>query len=132
LMLRGEAYDGYKWSTHSGDGCKGRRPIHRKRLAHVRFKWDGVLPDYQGSPYTLTYFIAKVKDTVLETMGNAKVRLTLNVPINGLAEQVGCFPGQNRPALTHPSSSYDRRCLIQLSCDNRCTRYNVPLGVEVM
>ncbi|KAG8262097.1 hypothetical protein J6590_059844, partial [Homalodisca vitripennis] len=31
-------------------------------------------------------------------------------------------------SVTHPSSSHDRHCLIRLSCDNICTRYNTPLA----
>ncbi|KAG8336558.1 hypothetical protein J6590_042075 [Homalodisca vitripennis] len=62
--------------------------------------------------------------------------LTLNLGTNGLkvtsgpppmAGQVGCLQGQDRSAVTHPSSSHARRCLIWLSCDNRCTRYTAPL-----
>ncbi|KAG8292081.1 hypothetical protein J6590_047981 [Homalodisca vitripennis] len=31
-------------------------------------------------------------------------------------------------AVTHPSSSHARLCLIWLSCDNRCARYTTPLA----
>ncbi|KAG8261759.1 hypothetical protein J6590_066290 [Homalodisca vitripennis] len=43
-----------------------------------------------------------------------------------MAGQAGCLQGQNRSAVTHTSSSYARRYLIWLSCDNRCTRYTTP------
>ncbi|KAG8267931.1 hypothetical protein J6590_039315 [Homalodisca vitripennis] len=39
------------------------------------------------------------------------------------AGQAGCFQGQDRSAVTHPSSSHARRCLIRLSRDNRSTHY---------
>ncbi|KAG8312466.1 hypothetical protein J6590_023074 [Homalodisca vitripennis] len=42
--------------------------------------------------------------------------------------QTGCLQGQIRSATTHSSSSHARRCLIWLSCDNRCTRYTTPLA----
>ncbi|KAG8316510.1 hypothetical protein J6590_049636 [Homalodisca vitripennis] len=45
-----------------------------------------------------------------------------------MAGQVGCFQGQDRSAVTHPSSSHARRCSVRLSCDNRCTRYTTPLA----
>ncbi|KAG8323852.1 hypothetical protein J6590_106000, partial [Homalodisca vitripennis] len=35
-----------------------------------------------------------------------------------MAEQMGCLQGQDRLAVTHPSSCHARRCLIRLSCDN--------------
>ncbi|KAG8296094.1 hypothetical protein J6590_065081 [Homalodisca vitripennis] len=43
-----------------------------------------------------------------------------------MAGQAGCLQGQDRSAATHPSSSHARRCLIRLSCDNRCTLYTTP------
>ncbi|KAG8262689.1 hypothetical protein J6590_049237 [Homalodisca vitripennis] len=39
----------------------------------------------------------------------------------------GCLQGQDRSAVTYPSSSHGRRCLIWLSSDNHCTRYTAPL-----
>ncbi|KAG8272202.1 hypothetical protein J6590_046080 [Homalodisca vitripennis] len=36
-----------------------------------------------------------------------------------MAGQAGCLQGQDRSAVTHPSSSHARRCLMRLSCDNR-------------
>ncbi|KAG8262272.1 hypothetical protein J6590_055478 [Homalodisca vitripennis] len=69
-----------------------------------------------------------------------KPSLILNLGTNGLkvtseppqmAGKAGCLQGQDRLAVTHPSSSHARRCLIWLSCDNRCTRYTV-LTVEVL
>ncbi|KAG8296701.1 hypothetical protein J6590_051682 [Homalodisca vitripennis] len=65
-----------------------------------------------------------------------KPSLTLNLGTNGLkvssepppmAGHVGYLQGQDRSAVTHPSSKHARRCLIRLSCDNRCTRYTTPL-----
>ncbi|KAG8300057.1 hypothetical protein J6590_085743 [Homalodisca vitripennis] len=59
-----------------------------------------------------------------------KPSLTLNLGTNGLkvtsepppmAGQAGRLQGQDRSAVTCPSSSYARRCLIWLSCDNRRT-----------
>ncbi|KAG8262468.1 hypothetical protein J6590_052113 [Homalodisca vitripennis] len=51
-------------------------------------------------------------------------------PTTGQAE---CFQGQDRSAVTHPSSSHARRCLIWLYCNNRRTLYTAPLAVkEVM
>ncbi|KAG8240985.1 hypothetical protein J6590_097235, partial [Homalodisca vitripennis] len=41
-----------------------------------------------------------------------------------MAGQAGCLQGQDRSAVTHPSSSHARRCL---TCDNRCTRYTASL-----
>ncbi|KAG8276225.1 hypothetical protein J6590_069912 [Homalodisca vitripennis] len=35
-----------------------------------------------------------------------------------MAGQAGCLQGQYRSAVTHPSSSHARRCLIRLSCNN--------------
>ncbi|KAG8255240.1 hypothetical protein J6590_095494 [Homalodisca vitripennis] len=69
-----------------------------------------------------------------------KLSITLNLRTNGLkvtseppptARQAGCLQGQDRSAVTHPSSSHALRCLIQLSCDNRCTRYTAPLAMCV-
>ncbi|KAG8260605.1 hypothetical protein J6590_093282 [Homalodisca vitripennis] len=66
-----------------------------------------------------------------------KPSLTLNLGTNGLkvtsepppmAGQAGCLQGQDRSAVTYPSSSHARRCLIWLSCDNRRTRYTAPLA----
>ncbi|KAG8263702.1 hypothetical protein J6590_027635 [Homalodisca vitripennis] len=66
-----------------------------------------------------------------------KPSLLLNLGINGLkmtsepppmAGQAGYLQGKDRSAVTHPSSSHARRCLIWLSCDNSCTRYTAPLG----
>ncbi|KAG8284697.1 hypothetical protein J6590_097376, partial [Homalodisca vitripennis] len=68
-----------------------------------------------------------------------KYSLTCNLGTNGLkvtsepppmAGQAGCLQGQDRSAVTHPSSSHARRCLIRLSCDNRCTCYTAPLAIE--
>ncbi|KAG8336593.1 hypothetical protein J6590_042114 [Homalodisca vitripennis] len=67
-----------------------------------------------------------------------KPSVTLNLGTNGLkvtsepppmAGQAGCLQGQDRSAVTHPSSSHARRCLIRLSCDNRCTRCTKPLPI---
>ncbi|KAG8282102.1 hypothetical protein J6590_044845 [Homalodisca vitripennis] len=73
------------------------------------------------------------------TRGRAKKpSLTLNLGTNGLkvtyepppiVGQAGCLQGLDLSAVTHPSSSHARRCLIQLSWDNRCTRYAAPLTV---
>ncbi|KAG8272988.1 hypothetical protein J6590_030595 [Homalodisca vitripennis] len=66
-----------------------------------------------------------------------KPSLTLNLGTNGLkvtsetppmAGQAGCLQGQDRSAVTYPSSSHAQRCLIRLSCDNHCTRYTAPLA----
>ncbi|KAG8323284.1 hypothetical protein J6590_006289 [Homalodisca vitripennis] len=66
-----------------------------------------------------------------------KPSLTLNLGPNGLnvtsepppmAEQAGCLQGQDRLAVTYPSSSHARRCLIWLSYNNRCTRYTGRWG----
>ncbi|KAG8316500.1 hypothetical protein J6590_049624 [Homalodisca vitripennis] len=68
-----------------------------------------------------------------------KPSLTLNLGTNGLmvtsepppmAGQAGCLQGQGRSAVTHPSSSHARRCLIRLSCNNRCTHYTTPLALH--
>ncbi|KAG8274208.1 hypothetical protein J6590_004230 [Homalodisca vitripennis] len=81
-------------------------------------------------------------DLVSKADGKSEVRakklsLTLNLGTNDLkvtvepppmVEQAGCLQGQGRSAATHPSSSHARRCLIRLSCDNRCTRYTTPLA----
>ncbi|KAG8300238.1 hypothetical protein J6590_080667 [Homalodisca vitripennis] len=65
----------------------------------------------------------------------AKPSLTINLGINDLkvtsepppmTGQVDCSQGQDRSAVTHPSSSHARRYVIYLSCDNRCTRYTTP------
>ncbi|KAG8321612.1 hypothetical protein J6590_043197 [Homalodisca vitripennis] len=67
-----------------------------------------------------------------------KPTLTLNLGTNGLkvtsepppmAGQAGCLQGQDRSAVTYPSRSHARRCLIWLSCDNRRTRYTTPLAI---
>ncbi|KAG8278104.1 hypothetical protein J6590_027359 [Homalodisca vitripennis] len=44
------------------------------------------------------------------------------------AGQAGRLQGQDRSAVTCPSSSHARRCLIWLSCDNRRTHYTAPLA----
>ncbi|KAG8255236.1 hypothetical protein J6590_097418 [Homalodisca vitripennis] len=60
-------------------------------------------------------------------VGANKSSLTLNLGTNGLkvtseppptVEQADCFQGQDRSAVTRPSSSHSRRCLIWLSCNN--------------
>ncbi|KAG8271188.1 hypothetical protein J6590_068614 [Homalodisca vitripennis] len=43
-----------------------------------------------------------------------------------MAGQAGCLQGQDRSAVSHPSS----RSLIWLSCDDRCTRYAAPLAIS--
>ncbi|KAG8283997.1 hypothetical protein J6590_003689, partial [Homalodisca vitripennis] len=74
-----------------------------------------------------------ISDTVGEVRAK-KPSLTLNLGTNGLkvtsepppmAGQLGCLQGQDRSAVTDPSSSHARRCLIRLSRDNRCTRYTI-------
>ncbi|KAG8291842.1 regulation of ligase activity protein [Homalodisca vitripennis] len=45
-----------------------------------------------------------------------------------MAGQAGCLQGQDRSAVTHPSSIHTRCCLVRLSCDNRCVRYTAPLA----
>ncbi|KAG8322837.1 hypothetical protein J6590_015826 [Homalodisca vitripennis] len=40
----------------------------------------------------------------------------------------GPLVGQDRSAVTCPSSGHARRCLIRLSCDNRRTHYTAPLA----
>ncbi|KAG8313855.1 hypothetical protein J6590_105549 [Homalodisca vitripennis] len=45
-----------------------------------------------------------------------------------MVRQAGCLQGLDLSAVTYPSSSHARRCLIQLSCNNRCTRYTAPLA----
>ncbi|KAG8268949.1 hypothetical protein J6590_011560 [Homalodisca vitripennis] len=54
-------------------------------------------------------------------VGNKKLFLTLNLGTNGLmvnsepppiAWEAGCLQGQDHSAVTHPSSSHARRCLI--------------------
>ncbi|KAG8286917.1 hypothetical protein J6590_049006 [Homalodisca vitripennis] len=64
-----------------------------------------------------------------------KPSLTLKLGTNGLkaisepppmARRAAC-KDKIALAVTHPSSSHARRCLIWLSCDNRCTRYTAPL-----
>ncbi|KAG8316401.1 hypothetical protein J6590_051493 [Homalodisca vitripennis] len=66
-----------------------------------------------------------------------KPSLTLNLGTNGLkvtsepppmAGQAGRLQGQDRSAVTCPSSSHARRCWIWLSCDNRRTHYTAPLA----
>ncbi|KAG8262219.1 hypothetical protein J6590_057076 [Homalodisca vitripennis] len=65
-----------------------------------------------------------------------KPSLTLNLGTNGLKVtskpppmgQAGRLQGQDRSAVTCPSSGHARRCLIWLSCDNRRTRYTAPLA----
>ncbi|KAG8301571.1 hypothetical protein J6590_050738 [Homalodisca vitripennis] len=66
-----------------------------------------------------------------------KPSLTLNLRTTGFkvtseppptAGQAGCLQRQDRSAVSHPSVSHARRCLIRLSCDNRCTRYTARLA----
>ncbi|KAG8277893.1 hypothetical protein J6590_033426 [Homalodisca vitripennis] len=66
-----------------------------------------------------------------------KPSLTFNVETNGLkvtseppptVGQLDCLQGQDRSAVTHPSSSHARRCLIRLSRDNLCTRYTASFA----
>ncbi|KAG8249375.1 hypothetical protein J6590_019662 [Homalodisca vitripennis] len=68
-----------------------------------------------------------------------KPSLSLNLRTNGLkvtsvpppmAGQAGCLQGQGRSAVTHPSSSHVRRCLVWLSCDYRCIRYTDALATR--
>ncbi|KAG8302822.1 hypothetical protein J6590_025100 [Homalodisca vitripennis] len=65
--------------------------------------------------------------------------MELNLETNGLkvtseplpiAGQAGCLLGQDRSAVTHPSSSHARRCLILLSHDNRRARHTAPLAIR--
>ncbi|KAG8292665.1 hypothetical protein J6590_034858 [Homalodisca vitripennis] len=67
-----------------------------------------------------------------------KPSLTLNLGTNGFKGDFrtttnGRAGLQRRDcsAVTHPSSSHARRCLIWLSRDNRCTCYTAPLAVIV-
>ncbi|KAG8316507.1 hypothetical protein J6590_049633 [Homalodisca vitripennis] len=68
-----------------------------------------------------------------------KPSITLNLGTNGLkvtsepppmAGQAGCLQGQNRSAVTHPSSSHARSYLIWLYCDNCCIRNTAPFVYE--
>ncbi|KAG8293870.1 hypothetical protein J6590_007537 [Homalodisca vitripennis] len=45
-----------------------------------------------------------------------------------MAGQADCLQVQDRSAVTEPSYSHARRCLIWLSRDNRCTRHTAPLA----
>ncbi|KAG8284836.1 hypothetical protein J6590_093861 [Homalodisca vitripennis] len=47
-----------------------------------------------------------------------------------MAGQAGRLQGQDRSAVTCPSSRHARRCLIWLSCDNRRTHYTAPLKIS--
>ncbi|KAG8303729.1 hypothetical protein J6590_002736 [Homalodisca vitripennis] len=69
-----------------------------------------------------------------------KPSLTLNLGTNGLkvtsepppmAGQAGCSQGQDRSAVTYPSSSHARRCLIRLSCDNRLKQCDISECAEI-
>ncbi|KAG8262965.1 hypothetical protein J6590_042766 [Homalodisca vitripennis] len=56
--------------------------------------------------------------------GNRDLKVTSEPPPT--AGQANCLRGQDHSAVTHPSSSHARRCLIWLSHDNRRTRYTAP------
>ncbi|KAG8300005.1 hypothetical protein J6590_087092 [Homalodisca vitripennis] len=47
-----------------------------------------------------------------------------------MAEQAGCLQGQDRSAVTYPSSSHARHCLIQSSCDDHRTCCTIPLVIQ--
>ncbi|KAG8283791.1 hypothetical protein J6590_011163 [Homalodisca vitripennis] len=66
--------------------------------------------------------------------------LTINLATNGLkvtsepppmAGQAGCLQGQDRSAVTYPSSSHAGRCLIRLSRDNRRAPYTALLALII-
>ncbi|KAG8291789.1 hypothetical protein J6590_052754 [Homalodisca vitripennis] len=90
--------------------------------------------------YRLQRFLDSVPVLKRRIAGEVRAKkpsLTLNLGTNGLkvtselsvAGQAGCMQGQDRLAITQPSSSHARRCLMWLSCDNCCTRYTAPLAM---
>ncbi|KAG8257217.1 hypothetical protein J6590_053865 [Homalodisca vitripennis] len=91
-----------------------------------------------GSNYGIAYFKKSKECFILPGEVRAKKpSLTLNLGTNGLkvtsepplmAGQAGRLQGQDRSAVTYPSSGHVRRCLIWLPCDNRRTRYTAPLA----
>ncbi|KAG8245460.1 hypothetical protein J6590_105666 [Homalodisca vitripennis] len=66
------------------------------------------------------------KPSLILNLGINRLKVTYEPPT--VAGQAGCLQGQDRLAVTHPSNSHTRCCLIWLSCDYRCTRYNAPLA----
>ncbi|KAG8301457.1 hypothetical protein J6590_053530 [Homalodisca vitripennis] len=61
------------------------------------------------------------KPSLTINLGKKRLKMTSKPP--QMAGQADCLQGQERSAVTHPSS------LICLSCDNRRTRYTAPLAI---
>ncbi|KAG8302376.1 hypothetical protein J6590_034689 [Homalodisca vitripennis] len=116
--------------------------------ASLAMMWRGLLVGpsiiqaggwWKGPPLTMRYSLTQgtvreffiptghssVLSSVLANFSCANVMHKTSEP-TPMAGQAGCLQGQDRSAVTHPSSSHARRCLTQLSRDNRRTRYTAP------
>ncbi|KAG8330301.1 hypothetical protein J6590_066439 [Homalodisca vitripennis] len=91
------------------------------------------LPPSTSLPHTLSLSLLLILEDIKKAK---KPSLTLYLGTNGLkvtsepppmAGQAGRLQGQDRSAVTHPSSSHARRCLMWLSFDNHSTRYTAKL-----
>ncbi|KAG8275818.1 hypothetical protein J6590_078567 [Homalodisca vitripennis] len=79
--------------------------------------------------YILPGEVRAKKPSPTLNLGTNGLKVTSEPPI--MARQAGFLQGQDRSAVTQPSSSHARCRLIQLSSDNHCTRYTTPLAIVV-
>ncbi|KAG8326668.1 hypothetical protein J6590_035766 [Homalodisca vitripennis] len=107
---------------YSATGCGGEERLQQEGLPSDPDRW----PSKVGLKPNIT---TSMVEPILEIRAK-KPSLTLNLGTNGLkvtskpppmAGQAGCLQGQDRSAVTHPSSSLARCYLIRLSCDNLFT-----------
>ncbi|KAG8242584.1 hypothetical protein J6590_062482 [Homalodisca vitripennis] len=70
------------------------------------------------------------RPSLIFDLGTNGLKVTSEPP--SMAVQAGCLQVQDHSAVTHPRSSHARRCLILLSCDNRCTPYTAPLALDLI
>ncbi|KAG8254299.1 hypothetical protein J6590_011997 [Homalodisca vitripennis] len=86
----------------------------------------------QRSPFMVIFHStfrhgSSLKNEALSTLNLGTIGLKVTSELPPTAGQAGCFEEQDDSSVTLPSNSHARRCLILLSCDNRCTRYTTPL-----
>ncbi|KAG8298955.1 Disintegrin and metalloproteinase domain-containing protein 17 [Homalodisca vitripennis] len=88
----------------------------KKGVVHSKFEAVTVDADGQETPVGIGEVRAK-KPSLTLNLGTNGIQVTSEPP--PMPGQADCLQGQDRSAVTHPSSNHARRCLIRLSRDNR-------------
>ncbi|KAG8336191.1 hypothetical protein J6590_049429 [Homalodisca vitripennis] len=99
--------------------------IKQNNVDSKQYEVDGTDKKCNGHRQDLNISEVRAKKPSLTL--NLRLRGDFRTTTNGRA--ANRLQGQDRQAVTHPSSSHARRYLIRLSCDNCRTRYTEPLAV---